>query len=235
MTYETAAAFFAAYDLTLTREQFDRLEAYRILLLTENEHTNLTAITDATEIWIKHFLDSALLLHYGDIGSCGNLLDVGTGAGFPAIVLAILCPNIEFTLLDSLQKKTHFLDNVIDNLALKHVHTVTGRAEEVARYAKYREKFDGVTARAVAPLPILLEYCLPFVKVNGVFYAMKGPTEDTSSLENVAEMLGGVPLGIIEYRLLNVGERRLIRVGKMSKTGEDYPRRGARIKRMPLG
>ena len=162
------------YGLELTTAQLDDFNKYYELLVEWNEKINLTAITEPKEVAIKHIVDSLSCyqekLFTGDV----SLIDVGTGAGFPGLPLKIFCPNLKLTLLDSLNKRVKFLQLVVDELGLKDVEVIHARSEEAARNKKYREKFNLATARAVARLPILCEYCLPFIKLNGTFIALKG-------------------------------------------------------------
>lgn len=166
---------FSRQELKLTQKQAEQLDRYGDLLLDWNQRMNLTAITQPEEVAVKHFLDSALLLaHCGALPESLSLIDVGTGAGFPGLVLAVLKPEWSITLLDSLQKRVHFLETVCSELELANVTCIHSRAEEGGQNPSLREQFDVATARAVANLPLLCEYCLPFVKVGGWFLPMKG-------------------------------------------------------------
>ena len=164
----------AAYGLELTEKQLQRLAAYYELLIAWNEKMNLTAITEPKEVAVKHMIDS-LSAYDGELFQEGTtVIDVGTGAGFPGLPLKILCPGIKLTLMDSLNKRIGFLQTVVDTLGLEGVDCVHARAEEGARNKAYREKFDIAVSRAVARMPILAEYCMPFVKKGGCFLALKG-------------------------------------------------------------
>lgn len=221
----------------LTEEQVARLARYAALLVEGNERMNLTAITDPVGMARKHFADSLTLLPLLPEGPF-SLIDVGTGAGFPGIPLAILRPDCRLTLLDSLNKRLGFLKAVCGelNISARRVHA---RAEEGGRQAALREKFDVATARAVASLPALCEYCLPFVKPGGVFLAMKGPEGETemAAAGKAVFLLGG---RLRELRPVEIGggeeplHRRLIIIEKIAPTPALYPRISAKIKKQPL-
>lgn len=211
---------FSEYGIELTDEQERLFITYREYLKEYNEKTNLTAITEDRAIAVKHFLDSAIgerVLPYG-----ATVLDVGSGAGFPAVPLKIVRPDLKMLLLDSLNKRVVFLQSLVEMLGLKEVEAVHLRAEEGAK--KYRERFDVVVARAVASLPTLLEYTMPFVRVGGVFVAYKGDaTEELDLSKNALRILGGKLKDKKEFLL--DGEKRTILVfEKTSKTPEKYPR-----------
>ena len=161
--------------------------------------------------------------------------DVGTGAGFPGMVLALLRPDLQVTLLDSLQKRIGFLEQTAAKLGLANVRCIHARAEDGAKLPELREQFDMATARAVAAMPVLTEYCLPFVKQGGVFAAMKGPSETAEQAETAAKLLGGEIVGEESYTLPTAGERKLIRIRKTAPTPQKYPRRSDKIKKQPLG
>ena len=204
------------------------------MLIEWNEKINLTAITKPEEIIEKHFLDSLTLQKY--IKGNDNLIDVGTGAGFPGIPLAI-CHNYNITLLDSLNKRVNFLNEVKEQLSLKNVETIHGRAEEIAQNPKYREKYDIATSRAVAPMNVLLEYLLPFVKVGGFCLCMKGPNvkEEMVNIENVLKILGGSIEEIENIKLLGGKiERNIIVIKKEKQTPSKYPRKAGTPSKQPL-
>lgn len=212
-----------------------RLDRYAELLVEWNEKINLTAITEPEEIVIKHFLDCALLLHYVDIPEKANVIDVGTGAGFPGMVLKILRPDINLTLLDGLGKRLTFLQTVLKELSLT-ASTVHLRAEEAGRKTEYREKYDLVTARAVARLNTLYEYCLPLCKKGGVFCSMKGPSakEEINEAKRVSALLGGGEASLFEETLTGEEERAFVVLKKISQTPPKYPRISAKISKQPL-
>lgn len=234
MPYEVAKALFCNAGLPLCESHFQQLSVYLEELVETNAHMNLTAITEPEEIWAKHFLDSAVLLQKVVLPLGASCIDVGTGAGFPGMVLAIFRPDLQVTLLDSLQKRIGFLERIAEKLGLVNVQCIHARAEDMAQNPAYREQYDLATARAVAAMPVLTEYCLPFVKLGGEFAAMKGPSETASSAAHAVEILGGVIISEEEYMLEQVGMRRLIRIRKETPTAVTFPRRSDKIKKQPL-
>lgn len=231
--YEEAAAMFAAYDLDVSRETYDKMEKYAAFLVDYNQNVNLTAVTEGEEILKKHFLDSLLLDHFGKIPTSATLLDIGSGAGFPGVPLALQRPDLEITLLDSLQKRITFLQKLSEHLECKY-DAFHGRAELDARKETMREQFDVVTARAVAAMPTLAEYCLPFVKVGGLWLAMKGPGEPVEPAKRAIGLLGGSLLDTIRYQLPGGDDRVIYVVKKVSHTPTKYPRNSGQIKQKPL-
>ena len=223
------------FGLQLTDAQKHQFETYKDLLKEWNNKINLTSILDDEDIAIKHFVDSLSILSYIKDGSA-SLIDVGTGAGFPGIPVKILRDNINVTLLDSLEKRTKFLNEVITTLNLSNIQTVHKRAEDLGIDLEYRQKFDYVCARAVASLPVLLEYCLPFVKVGGIFIAMKGSNIDEVSLsQNALKILGGKIEEVKEFNLPNSDyKRNIIIVKKVKQTPKGYPRKAGKPSKMPL-
>lgn len=221
--------------IKIGEEQASAFQTYMELLLEWNERINLTAITDPKEIVEKHFLDSLTLLQGCPIKQGAKVVDVGTGAGFPGIPLKIMRPDIQLTLLDSLNKRLLFLEAVCKalNLSATRVHK---RAEEAGLDKKLRESFDIAAARAVAPLPVLCEYCLPLVKMKGFFIAMKGPGagEELAAAENALDILGGDEVKLVPVQDFGAGERNLILVQKKSFTPKGYPRHGGTITKHPL-
>lgn len=214
----------------------EALDTYIYLLLEENKKTNLTRITDPEGIQIRHILDSLtpLLLPYFEEGS--RVLDLGSGAGFPGIPLKLFRPGVDMTLMDSLSKRVRFLDGVISALDLEGTRAIHGRAEEAGREGTHREAYDLVLSRAVAPLPTLVEYCLPFVKVGGVFIAMKGeagPEEEAQS-QNAIKTLGGVLEDRLDFDLPDGSARSLVPVKKLKSTPKKYPRAGGKPRSKPL-
>lgn len=214
----------------------ERLERYSEILLDWNKRVNLTAIVDPKEVWIKHFFDSLSCLSHLTM-PVGRMVDVGSGAGFPGLVLAIAKPEWHFVLLDSASKRVDFLSYVSGELGLGNVAVRQARAEDAAREAGFREAFDVATARGVAELRVLAEYCLPFVNTGGLFLAMKGPDCDAeiASAGNAMEVMGGRIEGTDRFELPDSGGRRtLILVRKTAATPHQYPRRAGVPERRPL-
>lgn len=231
--YSKFTEIFAEHSIETTPTQYKSLDTYARMLVEWNEKMNLTAITDSEGITIKHFLDSILPLNRLDVPHGASLIDVGTGAGFPGLPMKMLRPDIRLTLLDSLNKRVDFLRAVCEGTETE-ADCVHLRAEDGGRDPKYREQFDIATARAVAAMPVLSEYCLPFVKVGGTFAALKGPGEDLSSAESAIKLLGGELSEVIEYALPGGDKRVLIVVSKVKETPEKYPRNSGQIKKKPL-
>lgn len=223
---------FESVGLTLSREQYEKLSTYAEFLVEYNEKVNLTAITEPMEILRKHFIDSILLTKYVDIPLNSTLIDVGTGAGFPSVPIKIHRPDIKITLLDSLNKRIDYLKQLCDKLEID-AEFIHGRAEDFSKKEEYREKFDFSCARAVANMALLSELCIPFVKENGCFVAMKGPNEDISLGANAVTVLGGLIEKEIEYKLFDE-KRKIVLVRKISQTPSKYPRNSSQIKKKTL-
>lgn len=219
--------------LSLDEKMFDRLRIYAEMLVEWNEKINLTAITEPKEIAVKHFLDCMMIFKYADIPSSASVIDVGTGAGFPGVVMKIVRPDIKLTLLDSLAKRITFLEELCKTLELE-VTTVHSRAEDVPN--GLRESFDIATARAVANMRVLSEYCMPYVKVGGRFIALKGAAaqDELTQAENAIKVLGGKFEAINTFEIENAGARGIISVKKISQTLTKYPRNPAKISKQPL-
>ena len=211
--------------------QLQQLHKYFELLVKYNKVMNLTGITEENEVYLKHFYDSVTLARVIDLNSVSSLCDIGTGAGFPGMVLKIIYPNLDVTLVDSLNKRIEFLKVVIKELGLTKIEAIHARAEEYA--INNREKYDIVTARAVASLNVLLEYSIPLVKVNGYFIAMKGKMEEDAS--NALKSLSS-KVELIDNFLLPIenSNRTLVKVKKEAKTASRFPRKFAEIKKKPL-
>lgn len=209
------------------------LEIYYEMLVDYNKHTNLTRITEKNDVYLKHFYDSLTIIKAVKLIN-ESLLDVGTGAGFPGLVLKIVFPKLKVTLVDSLNKRIVFLNNVIEKLNLKDVVAIHERAEDFAKCN--RESFDIVTSRAVANLSVLSELCIPLVKVGGYFIPMKADAKDEIKLASKAiKTLGGVIRKTFEFKLYNNEcERTLILIEKLSCTNVKYPRKYSEIKKKPL-
>ena len=225
----------AALGIELSENMLTQFEKYAALLKEWNEKINLTAITDDEGIAYKHFLDSLALLKQVDIPKGAEIADVGTGAGFPGVVLKIARPDLELTLIDSLQKRLNFLDTVLKELDLK-AELRHSRAEDAGHEKNLREKFDFVTARAVANLAVLSEYCLPLCKVGGFFVPMKTAevAPELSAAENAVKLLGGEIKGAQFYNLPVAGGRSVVLIEKVSATPPKYPRQRVKISDKPL-
>lgn len=220
--------------LGLSAELAEPLAQFASLVLEKNKVMNLTAITQPKEMAALHLLDSLCLLPYGGDWHGQSLLDVGTGAGFPGIPLAIALPDTRITLLDSTGKRISFLRESIGTLGLHNVACVHARAEEYAQ--ECRETFDTVVSRAVAALPVLCELCLPLVRVGGRFLAMTSCHGGDGVPENALRQLGGNPLFMEDYRIPTTDiVHRVVAIGKEAPTPSAYPRRYAQIKKQPLG
>lgn len=229
---------FETYGIVLSQQQEKMLNTYYELLVSENEKMNLTSITEYEDVIWKHFLDSSFLM-LDDIwkkSSSARVLDVGTGAGFPGMVLAILNPDKKFVLLDSLNKRIDFLQKVIEALSLKNVETFHGRAETFGRKEEFRNQFDFVVSRAVAELPVLMEYCIPFVKKEGYFISYKGKRqeEEIEKASHAFTELGAVFRYCKKYRLREEEERYLLFIQNNELTKDKYPRKDGKPKKKPL-
>lgn len=223
MKWERAENLFAHSGLSLTEEQFRKFSTYQEILVETNRRMNLTTITEDAEVWRKHFLDSCLPFQYVEIPVGAAIIDVGTGAGFPGIPMRILRSDFRLTLLDSLQKRVHFLESVCQALQMP-VHCIHARAEFAGKQPELREQFDVACARAVAAMPLLCEYCLPFVKVGGLFLALKGPNETAENAMETISLLGGVLEETYLYSLNQHEARRLFVIRKVKETPKKYPR-----------
>lgn len=223
------------FGLTLDKTTIDRLNTYGNLLVEWNERMNLTAITQPEEVLYKHFLDCLLFFKNVKVPQNAKVIDVGTGAGFPGMVLKIARPDIELTLMDGLNKRLTFLNAVLDELKLE-AETVHMRAEDGGKNPAYREKYDIACARAVANLPVLCEYCIPFVKLGGQFVAMKGSAaeEELNAATNAYNILGCEKPTIICENLRENEARAFIISKKKSQTPPKYPRMGGKIAKSAL-
>lgn len=224
------------FGITIPERQEEKFLLYADLLVQWNEKINLTAITDEEGIVIKHFLDSLSIMPHVP-ADADSLIDVGTGAGFPGIPVRIVNDRIKVTLLDSLDKRVKFLNEVISRLELRDIYAVHGRAEDLGADKKYRERFDVAVARAVASMPVLLEYCLPFVKVGGVFIAMKGPEAQTELKESkkALDILGGEVIDVKEFSLPRIENKRcIVLIKKCRHTPTNYPRKSGKPTKQPI-
>ena len=219
--------------INITEKQIKQLELYKEFLIKYNEHTNLTRIIEETDIYLKHFYDSLTIVKYTDLSNVNNLLDIGTGAGFPGMVIKILFPNINVTLLDSNNKKITFLKELSNMLNLE-VELINDRAENFIE--NKREYYDVVISRAVAPLNILLELTIPFLKVGGIFISMKANIDlELKDSENTYKELGASIDSINCFNLIKENSKRTIIIyKKINKTNNKYPRIYDKIKKNPL-
>lgn len=225
------------YDLS--EEKYNKFQKYMNLLIERNKNINLTAITDKDEIVLKHFVDSLTISKY--IVDNSKIIDVGTGAGFPGIPLKIYNESLDITLLDSLNKRINFLNDVIEMLNLNKIRAFHSRAEDAAKNPDYRERFDIATSRAVANLSTLVEYLLPFVRVNGICICMKGPNvdEELNRAKKAIEVLGGRIEQVDNLKLAaddaeNDLERNIIIIRKVRKCSNKYPRKAGMPSKEPI-
>ena len=225
---------FLKNGVEITDIQLEKFEKYREILLFYNDKFNITTITQKEEVYVKHFLDSVLCKDLFMDNS--KVIEIGSGGGFPSIPLKIVRDDLNFTLVESTGKKCIFLKEVVKELNLKNVEVLNGRAEDFGKDKKYREKFDHVTARAVARLNTLCEYCMPFVKVKGSFIALKGNAEEEiKEAQNAVNVLGGKYSFIKEYNLpLEEAKRTLIKIEKIKNTPSIYPRGNGKERKQPL-
>lgn len=220
-------------NINITEEQLKQLEMYYELLVEWNEKINLTAITEKEEVYLKHFYDSLTLSKAIDLNQELTLCDIGTGAGFPGIPLKIVFPKLKVTLIDALDKRIKFLDEVINKLGLENIETIHARAEEYG--VKNREVYDIVTARAVSNMQMLLEYTVPLVKKNGYFIAMKSNCDEELELaKNAIEKLN-LSYNTIKFQLpFELSNRTLVSFLKQEITNKKYPRKFSEMKKRPL-
>lgn len=229
------ARIFEKSDLKISGKMVEKFEKYADLLTEWNEKINLTAIVERREIAIKHFLDSLLPLDAIAIPHGSSVIDVGTGAGFPGVPIKIVRPDADLTLLDSLNKRIKFLEDLSDKLGIE-VKLIHARAEDAAHKKELRESFDVAISRAVAPLNVLLEYCMPFVKVGGVFIALKGSNArlELDLAKNAIKNLSAEIFTQKSFSLVNECDRNIIVFKKTAKNLDVYPRNSAKIKKKTL-
>jgi len=217
--------------------KYEQFMKYKDLIKEWNEKVNLTAIKEDEEIVKKHFIDSMKVFKFDQLKNAKNIIDIGTGGGFPGIPMKIIKPEINIVLLDSLNKRIKFLNEVIKSLQLEKIKAIHGRAEDFAQEIQYREKFDVAVSRAVANLTVLSEYCIPYVKVGGYFVAMKGPAveEEIKQSKNAIRLLGGriehIEKVQIEDSDLN---HNLVIISKIATTNKKYPRKAGMVAKSPL-
>ncbi len=223
------------FGVSIDGNAFERLDKYAEMLVETNKSFNLTAITEPDDVTVKHFADCLALFGNVNIPENARIIDVGTGAGFPGLVLLLTRPDIKMTFLDSTKKKLGFIQNVLNETGVS-AEVVHARAEEAGQNPQYREKFDFATARAVANLTNLSEYCLPFVKVGGEFVSMKAAAsdEEIASAKKAIGILGGNIENDIIFDLTDGMPRRIVEIKKLSQTPTKYPRPSAKIAKNPI-
>lgn len=227
----------AAFGIKLSNHQLDQFETYYEMLVEKNKVMNLTAIAEKNEVIDKHFADSLALIKSGVSLTGQKILDIGTGAGFPGIPLKIAFPELEIVLLDSLNKRIKFLNEVIEALGLEKITAIHGRAEDFAKQKEYREQFDYVVSRAVANLTVLSEYCLPYVKVGGCFIPYKSGEidEELNNSKKAVQILGGKIEEVVKFQLpdTDIG-RSFVKIKKNKNTAKKYPRKAGLPAKEPL-
>lgn len=229
--------YFAQMGIVLDDEKKNKLLKYYEMLVEKNKVMNLTAITEFEEVVIKHFADSISIIKAVDLSLIGTVIDIGTGAGFPGMVLKIVFPELNITLLDSLNKRINFLSEVIEALNLDGIKTIHGRAEDFAHKKEYREKFDLCVSRAVANLSTLSEYCMPFVKEKGNFISYKAGdcSEEISEAKNAIKTLGGSIKDTIDFVMPDTDiKRTFVVINKEKPTNIRFPRKAGVPSKEPL-
>ena len=223
--------------LSFDEEKYNKLMKYKDMIKEWNEKINLTAITEDEEIVKKHFIDSIKAFRFSKLNDAKRIIDIGTGAGFPGIPIKVIKPEIEVVLLDSLNKRVNFLNEVINELNLKNITAIHGRAEDFARETNYREKFDIAVSRAVANMAVLSELCIPYVKLNGYFVALKGPAVENEIKEGnkAVTTLGGTVEEIIKVEVEDTDlNHNLVVVKKIKETSKTYPRKAGTASKKPI-
>lgn len=226
-----------AEGITLNNTQLQQFSQYYELLIEWNEKVNLTAITDKSEVYLKHFFDSITTSFYYDFSNVNTICDIGAGAGFPSIPLKIAYPHLQITIVDSLKKRIHFLEKLVDTLELDGVNLVHARAEDFGQNKESRASFDIVTARAVARMSVLSEYCLPLCKQGGFFIALKGASsaEELHAAKKAIKLLGGEFKKEHQFALpIEKSERAIIITKKVKNTPKKYPRKPGMPAKQPL-
>lgn len=223
--------------LEFNNDKYNKFIKYKDLLKEWNEKINLTAITDDTEIFIKHFIDSIEIFKFPFLKTAKNIIDVGTGAGFPGLPMNIIKPDLNVLLLDSLNKRINFLKEVVKELSLDNINTIHSRAEDLSREKLYREAFDASVSRAVANLSVLCELCMPYVRVGGYFVALKGPaiTEELEVAGKAISVLGGKLEEVIQVKISDTDlQHNVVVIKKIKSTPLQYPRKAGIISKNPI-
>lgn len=223
--------------LELTKEQYEQFMKYKDLIQEWNKKVNLTSIKEDEEIVKKHFIDSIKIFKFEEVKNAKRIIDIGTGGGFPGIPMKIVNPDCEMVLLDSLNKRINFLNIVINDLGLKNISTIHGRAEDFAVKSEYREKFDVVVSRAVANMTVLSEFCLPYVDIGKHFVALKGPSvdEELNEAKRALSVLGGEVEKLIPVKIEDSDlEHNLVVIKKVKNTPKQYPRKAGTANKKPL-
>ena len=224
-------------EMNFDEDKYNKFITYKNLLQEWNEKINLTAITEDEEVIKKHFIDCIKAFSENQFKEAKTLIDVGTGAGFPGLPIAIMKEDLTITILDSLNKRVNFLNIVKNSLNLTNVTTIHSRAEDGARNKELREKFDIATSRAVANMAVLSEFCLPYVKVGGYFIALKGPaiTDELNDAKNAIGTLGGKLIEVIEVSVEGTDlKHNLVVIKKVKETPKTYPRKAGSITKKPI-
>ncbi|MGL5244905.1 MAG: 16S rRNA (guanine(527)-N(7))-methyltransferase RsmG [Sarcina sp.] len=224
-------------DMSFDESKYEKFLTYKKLLKEWNEKINLTAITEDEEIIKKHFIDCIKAFSTDEFKKAKNIIDVGTGAGFPGLPIAIMRHDVEVTLLDSLNKRINFLNTVKNSLKLSNITTIHSRAEDGARKKELRESYDIATSRAVANMCVLSEFCMPYVKIGGYFIALKGPniTEELQDAKNAITTLGGKIDSVLEVEIEGTDlKHNLVIIKKIKDTPKIYPRKAGSITKKPL-
>lgn len=233
MTENEFIRFLDELGIKYDDDKLNKLEKYYEMLIKYNKVMNLTGITEKKQVYLKHFYDSLTIVKVINLNNCDNLCDIGTGAGFPGMVIKILYPHIKVTLVDSLNKRIRFLNDVINKLELSNIETIHSRIEDYAHNNK--NKFDIVTARAVAPLNILLEYAMPITKIDSYFIAMKGKEEDSIIYKNALNILNSELIDFNTFKLpIENSNRTIYKIRRKGKISENYPRKPSEIKKNML-